>query len=260
MRKLLTGFGVAATLLVAGVASAAVTEQNFGFKVNGNFNDSVSPGDSVEITSTWDVTSGDQIEYLRTRLYNTNGDIVANDCESVGTIMDANDREVKTHITVPNDVPEGNLTVKQLPFGDPDEGRSPGCDLNFDYGSETNHTGRFFVDDSQGNDDDNAGNSGPGGSSGNSGGSTPDALAALTAQVNALIGQMTGLTGVVATLMPDAICAQLPTGVSFGQHGATALQNFLMSNGQSIGWGATGYFGVQTQAALNGFKAAHKCH
>lgn len=46
--------------------------------------------------------------------------------------------------------------------------------------------------------------------------------------------------------------------LTVGASGAdvTALQNFLLSNGNSIPAGATGYFGAQTQAALAAYQAA----
>lgn len=67
------------------------------------------------------------------------------------------------------------------------------------------------------------------------------------------------------------ICANVATlsaGLGFGSGGRShpeqiamvqSLQIFLMSNGGSIGYGATGYFGPQTLGALGAVKISHHC-
>lgn len=251
--------GVAMLLPIA--ASASVVHQDFGFRVNDKSTDSIDAGDNVKVSSAVDVNGGDQIEYVRDRFVNSNGDIMVNSCKSVGTIQDANDRTITVTVDTPSDLPEGTYDVRRLYFGIAGEERSAGCDLANDVGSEQTWENRLFVDDNNGdNDNDNGGNSSSGGNSGSDAQTDNEkAIADLQALIASLTAQLAGLGTVVGSLVPDAVCAQLPTGVAYGSHNATGLQTFLMANGQSIGYGATGYFGDQTQAALNGFKAAHKC-
>lgn len=259
----MAGIVMGASMLLPFAASAAVTAQSFGFKVNDQFNASVNPGSTVDITSAWDVTGGDQIEYIRTRAYNTNGDIVAEGCESVGTVADANDRSLTVPLKLASDQPEGNLTIKQLAFGDPSNARSPGCDTNFDYTPETVHSGFLFVDDSQGNVNDNAGNSGSGGTGGTGGGTS---FCDTGCQIKNLQDLIASLTSTVASLaqavLPKAACIQAPWG------NTSALQTFLMSpaggqaavfNGQGV-YSATGFYGPITTQAVANFKSANNCN
>lgn len=80
---------------------------------------------------------------------------------------------------------------------------------------------------------------------------TADEIAAQIATLQAQLAALTGgssSAGVTFTM-----------DLTIGSTGAevTALQNFLISNGQSIPAGATGYFGTQTQAALAAWQAAN---
>lgn len=76
-------------------------------------------------------------------------------------------------------------------------------------------------------------------------------IAALMAQISALSGSTGGATG--------GSCVSIPAPLTIGSTGAdvTALQNFLISAGQSIPAGATGYFGTQTRAAVAAWQAAN---
>jgi len=254
------GAASAVALMLPVAAFASIDQKDYGFKVNDKTSDSVQAGDDVEITSTIDVDGASQAEYVRTRFL-LNGEVYVSQCDSVGTITDADERSVIKDIETPSDLPEGNYVVNRQFYGEEGFPRAAGCANGGELGSDEDWTGRLFIDDNQGNDNDNAGNDGAGGTGSGSGTSTEDpAITALKAQIAALIAQISGLTGVVAAMAPDAICNQLPTGVSFGSHGAAGLQTFLMNNGETIGYGATGYFGVQTQAALNSFKTKHKCN
>jgi len=82
-------------------------------------------------------------------------------------------------------------------------------------------------------------------------------------KVNAL-GSTTGPI-IANPFSPTALCAplaQVSAGLTQGMRGGNvvALQTFLMQNGGSIGYGATGYFGAQTQAALFFVKGVNHCN
>ena len=72
-------------------------------------------------------------------------------------------------------------------------------------------------------------------------------IADLLAQVAALQAQMGGDDDSSASS-----CESIPAPLTMGSTGAnvTALQNWLIGEGESIPAGATGYFGAQTKAAL----------
>jgi hypothetical protein len=82
----------------------------------------------------------------------------------------------------------------------------------------------------------------------------------LQAQITALLAQITALQGQLGGGAPAAAAGCTFTrSLTIGASGAdvTCLQNYLMSTGQSIPAGATGYFGSQTQAAVAGWQAAN---
>lgn len=89
----------------------------------------------------------------------------------------------------------------------------------------------------------------------------PAQAAMTTAEMEALItslqAQLSALTGSGTT--PGGSAMTFTMDLTLGSTGAevTALQNWLISKGQSIPAGATGYFGAQTQAALAAWQAAN---
>lgn len=79
-------------------------------------------------------------------------------------------------------------------------------------------------------------------------------LQALLAQVAALQAQL-GVSGDTGSTGSTTFTMDLTIGSTGAE--VTALQNWLISQGQSIPAGATGYFGTQTQAALAAWQAAN---
>ncbi|HWH07008.1 MAG TPA: peptidoglycan-binding protein [Candidatus Paceibacterota bacterium] len=77
-------------------------------------------------------------------------------------------------------------------------------------------------------------------------------IAALQAQIAALMAQLNALSGATTT-------AAFTRDLTIGASGAdvTRLQQWLISRGYSIPAGATGYFGVQTQAAVAAYQRAN---
>lgn len=78
-------------------------------------------------------------------------------------------------------------------------------------------------------------------------------IAALQAQIAALQAQLAALSG------GATVSAAFTRDLTIGSTGAdvTRLQQWLISKGYSIPAGATGYFGVQTQAAVASFQRAN---
>jgi hypothetical protein len=76
-------------------------------------------------------------------------------------------------------------------------------------------------------------------------------------QINALLAQIASLQAQLGGTTTTG--AQFTRDLTIGSTGAdvTELQTWLISKGYSIPAGATGYFGVQTQAALAAFQAAN---
>jgi len=79
-------------------------------------------------------------------------------------------------------------------------------------------------------------------------------IAGLMAQIALLEAQLGGTTNV-----GNASCVSIPAPLTMNAQNAnvTALQNFLISAGQVIPAGATGFFGSQTRTALAGWQAAN---
>jgi len=84
-----------------------------------------------------------------------------------------------------------------------------------------------------------------------------DTTSDLQAQINALLAQIASLQGQLGG--SSSAMAQFTRDLTIGSTGAdvTELQTWLISKGYSIPAGATGYFGVQTQAAVAAFQAAN---
>lgn len=78
-------------------------------------------------------------------------------------------------------------------------------------------------------------------------------IAALQAQIAALVAQIAALTGSTSTT------AAFNMDLTIGSSGpdVTRLQQWLISKGYSIPAGATGYFGIQTQAAVAAYQRAN---
>lgn len=82
----------------------------------------------------------------------------------------------------------------------------------------------------------------------------------LQAQFTALMAQFTALLGsTTPVLTTGGNCAAIPAPLTMNASGAsvTALQNFLISSGQSIPAGATGFFGAQTRSAVAAWQTAN---
>lgn len=83
--------------------------------------------------------------------------------------------------------------------------------------------------------------------------------AELQTQIQALLAQIANLQAQMGGTATVGTSYNFTMNLTIGSRGAdvTALQNFLIANGQSIPAGATGYFGAQTKAALAAYQAAN---
>lgn len=251
-------------MLLPVAASADVNLQEFEFTVNDRFSDEIRAGEDVDVGFSFDVDDGDEVEFARIRFINSNGEIVESACRGIGRISDADDREVEVNVDTKSDITEGTLDVQVALFGMPGLDQSNNCDLD-NLLDDREYSNRLFVqegtgDSNEDNDDDNSAGSGSNNDEDGDGvgGSENDkAIAALKAQVAALIAQLAGLTGVVASMAPDAICAQAPV------NNTVALQSFLVGQGlmtQAEMNTGPGIYGPKTTRAHNAFKAMHKCN
>lgn len=259
MNKLSIAFvSAAVVLLMAPLAFADINLQSFGFKINGNTNDTIQPGDDFGITVNSDVNGGDEVEYFRIRLLDTDDNIVSTDCQAVGRVRDINDENIRFDTETPNDIPNGQYTPVLLPFGIPGEAQSNGCDLDNDYpGDEEEYPGRLFIDDDEeivGNDDDN-----------NTGSNDDDTVDAIMKAICAKFPSFCATTPVPST---SPKCETLKTKLlgtmdNVYNQANVMLQGYLLGEGQSIpalAAGASfGYKGPQTNAALANYKAMNQC-
>lgn len=255
MKKLLTGVVIATAFAFPALSFADINLQSFGFKVNGLTSDSIQPGDDFEITVNADVNSGDEVEYFRIRLIDTDNNIVSTDCQSVGRVRDVNDKDIRFNTETPNDIPNGQYDVQLLPFGIPGEAQSNGCDLDNDYpGDQETYQNRLFVD----NNGDIVGNSNSSSNS-NSGGSSaaaPAWLSALLTQMNAQFTQLLAAMKPVAAPAPTkpAYCASM---VQYNGMNAYAAQAWLLTTPHASGFHAagvhtpTGYWGPISSSAYS---------
>lgn len=236
------GLVLALAFAFATPASAAVNLQDFGFKINSNTSDTIKAGDSFGITFNGDVNGGDEVEFFRVRGYNTNGDIVFNQCQPMGRVIDANDKDFKFDVDTPGDLPEGAVKIGILPFGVAGEVQSNGCDLANDIGSEKQYSGRLFVD-----------NDGSFGGNDNSS-SVVGSVSWFQAQIAALMQQIADLKKEKENNKP----ACPPVGST------ETVQTWLLNNGYAAGfhaagvYSATGYWGPITAAAHASAMAACK--
>lgn len=247
--------GLAMLLPVA--ASADINLQTFGFKVNGNTNATIQPGDDFEVTVNADVNDGDEVEYFRIRLIDTDNNVVSTDCQAVGRVRDVNDKDIRFNTETPNDIPNGMYDVQLLPFGIGGEAQSNKCDLDNDFpGDQQTYSNRLFVDDG----DDIVGNDNNNNGSGSSVSQWDQIMAAIMALTNAVTHPVTPApSGKCA-----AVNAKLVGTVDNTYNQANVqLQGYLLSEGESIpalAAGASfGFKGPQTNAALSHFKASNQC-
>jgi hypothetical protein len=248
-------------MLMLPIAASAATTQTF-LALDGQTTATIGAGDSVDGVLTFNLTGNSTVQSVKVEVPNSG---FAGACINV----EPNQNSTGTHtVALPISTvgaTEGTYDVKLTAYGiqSNQTGANNNCDGTIGVSNAHTFTNVLTLTAQQ-SSGGNANNTGGGSSSGGTGTSVPAgtqaAIDALKAQIAALIAQISGLTGVVAAMAPDAICMQLPTGVAFGSHGAAGLQTFLIQNSESIGYGATGYFGVQTQAALDHFKTVHKCH
>lgn len=209
--------------------------------VNGKTSDSVDAGEEFDVTIQFDATSGDEVEFVRSRVRDQEGQVIYSACENVGR-KTGNDVALTVEVGTPSDTPQGNVDVLIALFGQPGVSQNDGCSGS-DLASVT------IEDRVRVGDNTNVGHS----SSSNVGSS----LSQWQMILEALKAIATKLDAPQAPTKPG-YCAQRGNFTAwFGQSGpnVAAYQQFLISSGFSIPAGATGYFGVQTQAASTAMAA-----
>ena len=226
---LFAAFVLLASFAVVSPAFAAVDFQGAGFKVNGNTNDTIQPGDDYEVTVNLDITGDTEVEYFRVRLYEP-GDSgpnswVSSDCQAVGRIRALNDENVRFNTETPSDIPNGPYDIQLEAYGIDGEAQSNGCDPVNDIDQET-YGNRLFVD----NDEDVVGDSND-----TSDGDTVVGginLTSLLASINALTKAFEAYkaTQPATPTTPNkpAFCASMPV---YAVYNRVAVQTWLFNNG-----------------------------
>ncbi len=247
MKKILTGLAAAAVLLTAGVASAATIPGVYDAIFDGQTQVWGHGGASVDVRVRVEVPAGEWVHAIETDFI---GDGQGAVCHDVSNFAGAQNRDVDMDVNLPPNIDDYGFMVNIF---------------TADTEAEANaHSGTTAC-----TGDNNAGayNEGnvahviPKGTSNSSVNPDPTpapvdpAIEALKKQIAELVAQLTGLTGVVASLAPDAICSQRPSDTA-------SLQLFLV--GQNLMTSAEvatgpGIYGPKTTRADNAFKTMHKC-
>lgn len=246
-------------------ASADVDLQTNGFQINDRESAVINPGDDIDVEFTSDIDGDSSIEFVRVRITPDNSsNWVVNSCVELPNEIggDQFDQVVKVNVDTPSDMSSGGYDVEVNTYGEED-GDVFGCgggDNN--SADDEDYENRLFVTNDDNVTDDNGSGSGEdnddGVGNGNNGGTPSEndaAISALQSQIAALVAQLAGLTGVVASMAPDAICAQKPADTM-------SLQSFFVGQGlmtQAEMNTGPGIFGPKTTRANNAFNTLHKC-
>lgn len=243
-----------ALLFGATSAFAAVTVQDIGTLFDGKTSTNVDAGDDFTVLFTADATSGDEIEYVRTRVEDQDGQVIFNRCTNVGR-KTGNDVEIEVEASTPSDTPQGNLDVLIDVFGMGGVAQVDGCSGS-PLDGETFEDRVRVGDNTQSAQSNNVGNS------------SMSALQAMIAQLTAAITALTNGGGTSTGTPNTAKCSALASKMSGGVQGTTAsgnivLQGYLLSEGANIpalaAGAAFGFWGPQTSAAISWFKTLNKC-
>jgi hypothetical protein len=205
---------------------------------------------------TYDITSSTDVESL-------SWELVGSDLPE--TCVNIQDRIANGTFTTTFDIDttgasEGTWDVVVRLFGDDGADASNLCE-NTDERDERTFTDRITIED---NTDDNQapgdGDSNSGGSAGGSGNLNANVAALIALIEKLLAGGVIGGSG--SGFYTPALCAEfrgLSAGQFYGSRGpaVSALQSFLIAHGQAgtITYGATGYYGPQTNAAVSAYSA-----
>ena len=240
-KKIAVSLSTLAMVVAPAATFAAVNTTHL--TLDGKTNITVSEGDVVEAVVTYDITSNDDVESLR-------WEIIGSGLPSTPVNIPDRINSGTFTATFPIDTTgasEGTWDVRVTLFGTNGSGANqngtlPGVDTQ-------TFTNRITITD----DEDGVG-------SGNDEDNSP--WATILASLQAILAKLSNPVPPPAPV--DPLCTQFnmaKAGTAFGMSGAAGLQNFLISNGYShiITYGATGYWGTQTQTAVMMFQSAHNC-
>lgn len=245
-----------ALLFGATSAFAAVTVQDIGTLFDGKTSTNVDAGDEFTVLFTADATSGDEIEYVRTRVEDQDGQVIFNRCTNVGR-KTGNDVEIEVEASTPSDTPQGNLDVLIDVFGMGGVAQVDGC-------SGSSLDGETFEDRVR------VGDNTQDAQSNNVGNSSMSALQAMIAQLTAAITALTNgggtSTGSTNTAKCEAIKPYLSAPANTYSAVGVQLQSALLLDDPysipALAAGSTvkqGYRGPQTESALATYKTKYGC-
>lgn len=260
MNKKVIGLALGAALALVPLATFAATTQTF-LTLDGDSTATLSIGDSVDGVLTFNNTGNSTVQSVKVEVP---GSHIPGACLNIEPNQNASGTHTASFPVVTSGATEGTWDVKITTYGVQSNlsGANNNCDgtVGVNNSHTFNNVLTLTASQSTGDNSNNTGGSSTGSStSGSSNGGVfgfatfADFIAAIKAALG--IGSTPAPTG------PDAICSQLPPGSN-----VTALQSFLMANGQSASFNAagvyapTGYLGPITLQALSNFKYAHHCN
>ena len=240
---------VSATALLAPLAVFASVNLTH-LTVDGATNATVSEGSTVTAKVTYNITSSTDVESMSWELV---GSGLPQTCENV-TDRIANGTFTSTFDIDTTGASEGTWDILIRSYGDDDADVSNLCEST-DQNDSQSFTDRITVTDSN---NDNQGNTG------GSNDAPPSWLSALLAQIQANMAALLAALKPVTPPTPPTptLCQQLLTAQSSG---TSALQSFLMANGQANMFHAagvyapTGFLGPITLSALSAFRNINGC-
>ncbi len=262
----LVGFGLGAALVLAPLAVFASTTQTF-LTLDGDSTATLSIGDSVDGVLTFNNTGNSTVQSVRVEVP---GSHIPGVCQNIEPNQNQTGTHTATFPVVTNGATEGTWDVKVTTYGV--QANLPGANNNCDdtIGVHSSHTFQNVLTlTAQQSTGDNSNNTGGGVSTGGSSNSDLSACVGAGGSYNTATHVCSPATGGTTTPPASTECSQLAfvtpgTMRNVYNSANIALQGFLLYKHESIPWLAAGasfgYFGPQTQLALDHFKLANSCN
>jgi hypothetical protein len=261
-KKILVSVASLAMIAMPFLSFASVSIEYNGMTLNGQQVATVHAGSTFNLMARATANSGDEMEYARVTVLDTQGNLVQPDqCLAITPrLVDVTNGQLNVNgVKTESDLPDGGYQVKLETFGISGVQQSNGCDDNH-FVTSQQWSGRLFIDhtSSVSNADTVIGNNSNTSSSGSSlfGGLDLTSLKSLLAMLGFTLPGTTPVPAPVPA--KPTVCAGLSALVAAGRpwtHSSAnaALQQYLIANGYAnvITYGATSFWGGQTQAAVS---------
>lgn len=262
--KLAVAFGIVGPALLASSAFAA-TNQTF-LTLDGLSNNTYTVGSTFNARLSFDLTGNDTLQSVKWEILNAaNQPVLPFECQDVDPDFLTAGSYVAEFVGHTMGGSQGTWKVRVSTYGVAVPGANNNC-TGVPVSTRTyNNVLTLTNDNSSGTIINNTG-SGTGSTGTPAPGTWQAAIAAINAQIAQLIALMAHPTtpAPAPTPVPSGVCADLMAyaGLYQGMSGPQvgALQQYLMAHGGTIGFGATSYFGPQTNAALFFVRGVNHCN